>query len=58
MTDENNGFITKSKLTIIVKTLSKYSDRSRVAGKQTYSETQKLKNIWIEKMLKKKINNE
>ena len=58
MTDENNGFITKSKLTIIVKTLSKYNDRNRVAGKQTYSEKQKLKNIWIEKMLKKKINNE
>ena len=35
MTDENNGFITKSKLTIIVKTLSKYNDRSRVAAKQT-----------------------
>ena len=45
MIDENNGFITKSKLTIIVKTLSKYNDWSRVEAKQTYSETQKLKNI-------------
>ena len=35
MIDENNGCITKSKLTITVKTLSKYNDRSRVAAKQT-----------------------
>ena len=35
MIDENNGCITKSKLTLTVKTLSKYNDRSRVAAKQT-----------------------
>ena len=35
MIDENNGRITKSKLTIIVKTLSKYNDLSRVAVKKT-----------------------
>ena len=34
MIDENNGRITKSKLTIIVKTLSKYNDLSRVAVKK------------------------
>ena len=35
MIDENSGCITKSKLTITVKTLSKYNDRSKVAAKQT-----------------------
>ena len=35
MIDENNGCITKSKLIITVKTLTKYNDRSRVAAKQT-----------------------
>ena len=35
MIDENNGRITKSKLTIIVKTLSKYNDLIRVAVKKT-----------------------
>ena len=33
MIDENNGSITTSKLTIIVKTLTKYNERSRVAAK-------------------------
>ena len=35
MIDQNKGCITKWKLAIIVKTLSKYNDRSRVAFKQT-----------------------
>ena len=35
MIDENNGCITKSKLKITVKTLSKYNYRSRVAATQT-----------------------
>ena len=56
MIDENNGCVTKSKLTITVKTLSKYNDRSRVAAKQTNkqtdSETQKLRNIQIENIPK------
>ena len=33
--DENNGCVTKSKLTITVKTLSKYNDLSWVAAKQS-----------------------
>ena len=33
MIDENNGSITTSKLTITVKTLTKYNERSRVAAK-------------------------
>ena len=33
--DENEDYVTRSKLTIIVKTLSKYNDWSRVAAKQT-----------------------
>ena len=49
MIDENNGCITKSKLTITVKTLSKYNDRNRVAAKQTnkqtYSETETDKHL-------------
>ena len=32
--DENEDYVTRSKLTIIVKTLSKYNDWSRVAAKQ------------------------
>ena len=35
MIDENNNCVTKSKLTITVKTPSKYNDRRRVAAKQT-----------------------
>ena len=35
MIDENNNCVTKSKLTIIVKKLSKYNDRSWVAAKKT-----------------------
>ena len=35
MTDENEDCVTKSKLTITVKTFNKYNDRSRLAAKQT-----------------------
>ena len=35
MIDENNDCVTKSKLTLTVKTPSKYNDRRRVAAKQT-----------------------
>ena len=34
MVDENNCCVTKSKLTITVKTLSEYNDQSSVAAKQ------------------------
>ena len=39
MIDENNGCITKSKLTIKVKTLI-YNNRSKVAAKQANKDTQ------------------
>ena len=35
MIDENEDYVTKSKLTITVKRLSKYNGRNRVAAKQT-----------------------
>ena len=41
MIDKSNGCITKSKLTITVKTLNKYNDRSKVAPKQTNKRTNK-----------------
>ena len=44
MIDENNGRITKSKLTITVKTLSKFNDRSRLTAKQTNKHTQRHRN--------------
>ena len=46
MIDENNDCVTKSKLTITVKTLCKYNDRSRVAAKQkkTNKQTQRHRN--------------
>ena len=34
MIDETNGYIIKSKLTMTVKTLSKYNDQSRLARKK------------------------
>ena len=40
MIDENNNCVTKSKLTITVKTPSKYNDRRRVAAKQTKTNKQ------------------
>ena len=56
MIDENNGCLTKPKLTITVKTLRKYKYQSRVVAKQTNkqkgSETQKLTNIQVESILK------
>ena len=39
MIDDNNGCITKSKLTITVETLGKYNNRSRVTAKQTNKQT-------------------
>ena len=49
MIDNNEDYVTKSKLTIAVKALAKYNDKSRAAvkqtNKQTDSETQKLANI-------------
>ena len=39
MIDENNGGITKSKLTLIVKTLI-YNNRSKVAAKQANKDSQ------------------
>ena len=39
MIDENNGCITKSKLTLIVKTLI-YNNRSKVAAKQANKDSQ------------------
>ena len=39
--DENKDYVTKSKLTVTVKTPSEYNERSRIAAKQTDSETQK-----------------
>ena len=53
----SDNYVTKSNLTITVKTLTKYNDRSRVAAKQTNkqtdSETKKLTNIQAEKLKKK-----
>ena len=53
MIDNNEDYVTKSKLTIAVKALAKYNGKSRVAvkqtNKQTDSETQKLANIKAEK---------
>ena len=44
MIDKNNDFVIKSKLTLTVKTLSKYNDRNRVAAKQTNKQTQTRRN--------------
>ena len=41
---ENNGCVTKSKLTITVKTRRKCNDQSRVAAKQTNEQTQRHRN--------------
>ena len=54
MIDENNGCITKSKLTIAVKTLSKYNDRSRVATRQTNKQTNILRDTETDKHLGRK----
>ena len=39
--DENKDYVTKSKLTVTVKTPTEYNEGTRVAAKQTDSETQK-----------------
>ena len=44
MIDETNGYIIKSKLTMTVKTLSKYNDQSRLACKKTKKNTQRHRN--------------
>ena len=41
MIDENEDYLTKSKLTITVKTFSKYNDRNRLVVKQTNKQTQR-----------------
>ena len=41
MIDENEDYVTKSKLKITVKAFSKYNDRNRVAVKQTNKQTQR-----------------
>ena len=53
MIDENNDCVTKSKLTITVKTLCKYNDRSRVAAKQK-KQTDRLKDTETDKHLSRK----
>ena len=44
MIDENEDCVTKSKLTITVKTVSKYNERSRVAAKQANKQSQRQRN--------------
>ena len=41
MIDENEDYVTKSKLKIKVKAFSKHNDRNRVAAKQTNKQTQR-----------------
>ena len=43
MINENDDYVTTSKLTITVKTLSKYNDRSTVAAKQTNKQTNRFR---------------
>ena len=45
MIEESKDYVTKSKLTITVKALSKYNNRSRVVVKQTNKQTKKMANI-------------
>ena len=49
----DDNYVTKSNLTITVKTLTKYNDRSKVAAKQTNKQTDSVTNIWAEKLKKK-----
>ena len=53
MIDGNEDCVTKSKLSITVKKLSKYNDSSRVAAKQKNKQTQRHKN-WKKFRQKKK----
>ena len=41
MIDENEDYVVKSKLTITVKTFTKYNDKNRVAAKQTNKQIQR-----------------
>ena len=41
MIDENEDYVAKSKLTITVKTFTKYNDKNRVAAKQTNKQIQR-----------------
>ena len=44
MIDENKDYVTKSKLPITVKTLSKYNGRNMEAANETNKQTQKHRN--------------
>ena len=55
MIDKNNDFVIKSKLTLTVKTLSKYNDRNRVAAEQTNKQTQTRRNWQIFRKKNKKL---
>ena len=44
MIEENKDYVTKSKLTMTVKTFGKYNDRSRIVAKQTNKQTQRYRN--------------
>ena len=50
-----DNYVTKSNLTITVKTLTKYNDRSRVAAKQTNKQTNRLRDKETNKHLGRKI---
>ena len=54
MIDESKGYVTKSKLTSTVKTLSKYIDRSRIAAKQTNKQINRLRDTETSKNLDRK----
>ena len=53
MIDKNNGCVTRSKLTITVKTVSKGNDRSRVVA-QTNKQTNRLRGTVTDKHLGRK----
>ena len=57
MIDKNKDCVIKSKLTITVKTFSKYNDRSRLAAKQTNKQTNRLRDIEASKNLGRKRKN-
>ena len=52
--DENDDYVTTSKLTIIVKTFSKYNDRSTVAAKQTNKQTNRFRDTETGKKFSRK----
>ena len=51
----DDNYVTKSNLTITVKTLTKYNDRSKVAAKQTNKQTNRLRDKETDKHLGRKI---